>query len=77
MDGTKSVYKNNFCAVQDRRGWIGFGEGQDGGGFQLRGAELGHLEVNGEESFVRADKVVGFCIDDDDAVFGAIPAKIG
>ena len=34
--------------------------GGETGGFQLLGAELGHLEVDGEESFVRADEVVGF-----------------
>lgn len=36
------------------------------GGFQLLGAELSHLEVDGEECFVRADEVVGFCINDGD-----------
>ena len=42
----------------------------------MLGAELGHLEVDGEESFVGEDEVVWLCIDDDDAVFGAIPAEI-
>lgn len=35
----------------------------------MLGAELSHLEVNGEESFVGADEVVGFCIDDDEVQF--------
>lgn len=61
------------------------GDGNNGSGrvggetsrFQFLWAELRHLEVDGEEAFVRADEVVGFCIDDDDSVFGAIPAEIG
>ena len=57
-----------------------YGSGRVGGetgGLQMLGAELSHLEVDGEESFVRADEVVGLCIDDDDAVFGAVLAEIG
>lgn len=39
--------------------------------------ELNHLEVNGDETFFGEDEVVGFGIDDDDTVIGAIPAEVG
>ena len=44
---------------------------------QFFGAELSHLEVDGKEAFGGADEVVRFGIDDDDSVFGTIPAEVG
>jgi hypothetical protein len=72
----KAELLSGYALTRDENDGSGRVAGE-AGGFQLLGAELGHLEVDGEESSVRADEVVGLFIDDDDAVLGSVLAEIG